>query len=63
MDVANQEAIAFILPQQNIPASKLADYIVTVDAVEEQTGLDFFASLPDEQEEAMESQLMAMWSN
>ena len=34
---------------------------VTVDAVEEQTGLDFFAPLPDGQEETMESRLMAMW--
>lgn len=63
MDVANQEAIAFVLPQQNVSASRLADYIVTVDAVEEQTGLDLFTELPDEQEEAMESRLMAMWSN
>ncbi|RSM31989.1 DNA/RNA non-specific endonuclease [Aeromonas salmonicida] len=63
MDVANQEAIAFVLPQQNISASRLADYIVTVDSVEEQTGLDLFTELPDEQEEAMESRLMAMWSN
>ena len=61
MDVANREAIAFILPQENVSASRLADYIVTVDAVEEQTGLDLFAALPDEPEEAMESQLMAMW--
>ena len=63
MDVANQEAIAFVLPQQNVSASRLADYIVTVDAVEEQTGLDLFTELPDEQEEAMESRLMAMWGN
>ena len=33
----------------------------TVDEVEEQTGLDFFTELPDEQEEAMESRLSAMW--
>ena len=60
---ANQEAIAFILPQENVSASRLADYIVTVDAVEDQTGLDFFTALPDEPEEAMESQRMTMWGN
>ena len=51
------------MPQDNKSASRLADYIVTVDAVEEQTGLDFFTALPDEPEEAMESQLMTMWGN
>ena len=49
------------MPQDNKSASRLADYAVTVDAVEEQTGLDFFATLPDGQEETMESRLMAMW--
>ena len=49
------------LSQQKVSASRLADCRVTVDAVEEQTGLDFFAPLPDGQEETMESRLMAMW--
>ena len=61
MDLAGKRAIAFILPQENVSASRLADYVVTVDGVEEQTGLDFFTRLPDEQEEAMESRLSAMW--
>ncbi len=61
MDLAGKRAIAFILPQENVSASRLADYVVTVDEVEEQTGLDFFTELPDEQEEAMESRLSAMW--
>ncbi len=61
MDLAGKRAIVFILPQENVSASKLADYVVTVDEVEEQTGLDFFTELPDEQEEAMESRLSAMW--
>ncbi|RSM21615.1 DNA/RNA non-specific endonuclease [Aeromonas salmonicida] len=61
MDIENKEAIAFIIPQENIQASKLADYIVTVDEVEERTGLDFFSELPDEEEEAMESKRMKMW--
>ncbi|MFR9702280.1 hypothetical protein ACL00O_07245 [Aeromonas sanarellii] len=42
-------------------ASRLADCRVTVDAVEEQTRLDFFATLPGGQGETMESRLMAMW--
>lgn len=46
--------IAFLLPHEesNRP---LEDYVVSVDTIEEMTGIDFFYNLPDDQEEPAES--------
>ena len=47
-------ATAFILPQE--PATdRLDDHLVTIDEIEERTGLDFFAKMPDVAENALES--------
>lgn len=50
------KCIAFILPHENSTKS-LQSFTVTVDEVERQTGLDFFSSLPDAKEAALESSL------
>ena len=47
-------AIGFILPNSK-SSFPLASYTVTVDDVEILTGIDFFPTLPDEQEELAES--------
>lgn len=47
-------AIAFIYPNGS-SKGPIANYAVTVDDVEEQTGIDFFASLDDETETQIES--------
>lgn len=46
-------AIGFIYPNMKCPGN-MADYSMSVDKVEEITGLDFFASLPDEIENNVE---------
>lgn len=47
-------ATAFIFPQ--VPTSdRLDDYLVTIDEIEQRTGLDFFAKLPDDAENALEA--------
>ena len=46
--------IAFIIPNQT-SKKRLASFAVSVDTVEYLTGFDFFSSLPDEEEEKMES--------
>ena len=46
--------IAFIIPNQT-SKKRLASFAVSVDNVEYLTGFDFFSSLPDEEEEKMES--------
>lgn len=51
-----QKMIGFILP--NAGSDKdIFDYAVTVDAVEEATGLDFFSVLPKEKQEELESKV------
>lgn len=55
-DLDNGRAIGFLLP--NAPSDRpMAAFAVSIDQVEELTGIDFFHALPDEQEAALESQL------
>ncbi len=52
----NLKVIAFLMP--NEPSTKpLRRFTVTVDRIEELTGIDFFQKLPDEVEQKLESQL------
>ncbi|MDC5810404.1 DNA/RNA non-specific endonuclease [Vibrio europaeus] len=61
LDPAFNEAIAFIVPHRDVSSSELASFITTIDAVEQQTGLDFFSLIADSTEESMEAQLWEMW--
>ncbi len=49
-----EKMIAFLLPNAGSPR-KLADFAVTVDAVEAATGLDFFSEMPKDKQEKLES--------
>ncbi|EDP57089.1 DNA/RNA non-specific endonuclease [Vibrio sp. AND4] len=60
LDPRFDEAIAFIVPHRNVSSAELASFITTIDEVEYQTGLDFFAQTPDEIEDKMESM---KWEN
>ncbi len=56
-----KKAIAFIMPNQKgeVP---ILNYAVTIDKIEEITGIDFFPELPDKIEKKLESQLnVDMW--
>ncbi|MHA2688842.1 DNA/RNA non-specific endonuclease [Vibrio harveyi] len=55
LDPSFDEAIAFIVPHRDVSSSELANFITTIDEVERQTGLDFFAQTPDSIEDNMES--------
>ncbi|WP_127118934.1 DNA/RNA non-specific endonuclease [Thiomicrospira sp. S5] len=48
-------ALAFILPQTAKPKDSLLKYVTTIDAVEAQTGIDFFWQLDDAIEHSLES--------
>tara|TARA_B110000037_G_C16729532_1_gene346465 strand:+ start:51 stop:431 length:381 start_codon:yes stop_codon:yes gene_type:complete len=48
--------IAFLMPNRSISGS-LKDYVVTVDKIEALTGVDFYSQLPDNIENALESQV------
>jgi endonuclease G len=47
---------AVIVPNRDQPPAPLRDYAVSVDEVEQRSGLDFFRELSDEDEEMLESQ-------
>ena len=48
---------AFLVPNQDIDSDKpLDDYLVSVDDLEQKTGLDFFNRLPDKLENEMEAE-------
>ncbi len=54
-DPGAMEAVAFLLPNAAQKYGLLADFQVTVDAVESETGLDFFPELPDILENRLEA--------
>ena len=51
-----EKMIGFILPNAG-SSKRLQDFAVTVDAVEQATGLDFFNLLPQPQQEQLENQI------
>lgn len=53
LDLNNQKAIAYLMPNQDISAP-ISSFAVSIDKVEEETGIDFFPTLPDELEEKLE---------
>ena len=54
--------IAFLIPNENSEKS-LQNYIVTVDSLENLTGIDFFPELPDSNENHLESSInLSSWS-
>lgn len=61
--VEPMRGIAFIMPNDKVPGGMQAA-AVSIDEVERVTGHDFFASLPDSVENAVESQCdFNLWSN
>ena len=56
-------AIAFIYPN-GYSNGRLQQYAVSVDEVERRTGLDFFPTLPEEEQERLESKVnLEAWTN
>ncbi len=47
--------IAFLLPNKGLQSS-LVEYVITVDSLENFTGIDFFSALPDSIEQAIEKE-------
>ena len=62
MDPSRLQAIAFIMPQEDIPTSQIPNYRVSVREIEEQTQLDFFSDMPEEQQETLEARVAPMWN-
>jgi len=47
--------IAFYFDHTSYHSGKLAEYAISIDGLEERTGIDFFCNFPDKVEEAIES--------
>lgn len=54
-DAQPMRAIAFLMPNAHVPGG-MQKAVTTVDHIEELTGMDFFASLPDEIENKIEAE-------
>ncbi len=61
LDPYYNDAIAFIVPHQDVSGSELVNFVTTIDEVEERTNLDFFANTSDDVENSMEAMLWEMW--
>jgi len=55
LDMENGRAIGFLMPNEACEKS-IEAYSVSIDEVEERTGLDFFSGIPDEVEKSIESE-------
>ncbi|WP_236015037.1 DNA/RNA non-specific endonuclease [Geomonas anaerohicana] len=62
LDPARHEALALIMPNQALETEDMPRYLVPVREVERQTGLDFFATLPKEEQDRIETRTpTALW--
>lgn len=62
LDPARQEAIALIMPNEALRREDMPQYLVPVREVEKQTGLDFFSTLPQVDQDRIETpQPAALW--
>jgi endonuclease G len=57
----NIDVIAFIMPNKNLGATPIKNYIATIDEVEKETGLNFLRELKDPIEKKLEAKKAAMW--
>lgn len=53
------KVLAFWMPQTVKPNDSLEKYVVTVDAIEKATGIDFFHLLPDDIEQVVEAEIQS----
>jgi len=62
LDPRQREAIALIMPNQPLNSHDMPKYLVPVREVEKQTGLEFFSTLPLEEQDKIEStKAPALW--
>lgn len=54
VDQGEPRVLAFVVPQEVCGTEPLSRYLASVDAIEQRSGVDFFAALPDDAEAALE---------
>jgi endonuclease G len=55
IDATSNKAIAFYFPNEALPVSDLPKYIVSIDEVEQKTGINFNPKMSEKLQEALES--------
>jgi len=60
-DPAKNEAISFLLPHKALYTAQLPRYRVSIDVIEEASGMNFFAELEHEIEVTLEKDVSDMW--
>lgn len=61
-DTGNINTAAFLFDQDTRRSAPVIDYLITIDEIEERTGLDFLWMLDDAVEDAIESDPNAVWA-
>ncbi len=56
LDYTNKRAIGFVMPNQKCE-NQVMDYACNIDSIETLTGIDFFANLPDREENVLEKNI------
>ncbi len=54
-DPDNVQALAFMMPNENLSGENYRDYLTTIDDIEEATGIDFLSALPVAVQNVVES--------
>jgi len=55
------EALAFLIPNQNLGNPAMAGFRVAIDRLEALSGYDFLAHLPSQSQDALEAEVSALW--
>ena len=58
---SKQKVIAFLIPHKPLKTAQLKNYVVSVDKVEAETGLDLLSDLPDHIEYPLEATTSKFW--
>jgi endonuclease G, mitochondrial len=59
-DPSKNEAISFLLPHKALYTAQLSRYRVSIDVIEEASGINFFAELEDDVEDELEAEVARM---
>ncbi len=58
------DVLAFRMPHEPIPRNAdLSQFLVSIDDIEDETGIDFLHELPDPIEDELEEAVWELWSD
>lgn len=60
-EMTDAHGIAYLFTNEVHAGAKYADFATTIDAIEQRSGFDFFVNVPEDLQEAAESQSSQLW--